>query len=285
MWESSISSRFRSSTFTTPTPFTSSPTSFRFIRYNKHTQENKKVSPFHLSHYNRFRGKCRLSLLSVFITIFWISFPEFFLDFGFCFCTTTWPLWYKNRKPKSKRELNFKWITQIFFPITQDTVVLVSNTCWFSDCVVCCCIVTWSRRSRVPPVMIVDDKEINAVRTTEFLYLRRLCVNCDCTMYEYCLWLLYCDCSCCFANVVRFANLLSYAIWHDWLLFVRITLFVIVVPFANFVLFVIWSHLWLCSISEFCSTCDCVPFVIVIYLRMLGGSWYLWYMCDLTEPR
>ncbi len=34
----SISSSCRSSSFITPTPFTSSPTSFRFIRYNKHTQ-------------------------------------------------------------------------------------------------------------------------------------------------------------------------------------------------------------------------------------------------------
>ena len=34
-WEDSISSSFISSSFVTPTPFTSSPASFRFIRYNK----------------------------------------------------------------------------------------------------------------------------------------------------------------------------------------------------------------------------------------------------------
>ena len=37
MWEDSISPSFSSSSFITPTPFTSSPTRFRFIRYNKHT--------------------------------------------------------------------------------------------------------------------------------------------------------------------------------------------------------------------------------------------------------
>ena len=37
VWESSISPNCNSSSFITPTPFTSSTTSFRFNRYNKHT--------------------------------------------------------------------------------------------------------------------------------------------------------------------------------------------------------------------------------------------------------
>jgi hypothetical protein len=44
--EASISSSFSSSSFITPTPFTSSPTSFCFIRYNKLT-ERSLLDPVH----------------------------------------------------------------------------------------------------------------------------------------------------------------------------------------------------------------------------------------------
>ena len=51
VWETSISSNFRSSSFITPTPFPSSPTRFHFIRYNKHTSEPR--DGFHTCGYPR----------------------------------------------------------------------------------------------------------------------------------------------------------------------------------------------------------------------------------------